>query len=355
MLRPVHEFAHGSLLVGILPPQSLVRKGILASNEGSGRRASEPRFNRGPGFPVPLTAVSNRPVDVFLRRLGPGSRTGQKQALDTIAALLSKGCCDSGVLNWASLEYAQTAAVRATLVERYAPNSAKRMLAALRGVLKECWRLGLMSYEEFAKASDVAPVRGELPPCGRSLTEGELRDLFTACETDTSPAGVRDAAILAILYGLGLRRSELVTLDLADYKAEEGRAVIRGKGQKSRYGYVVEETSDLLEKWLRLRGISSGPMFLPITKAGHLVPKRLTTESVAQIIAKRGKDAGVDAFSCHDLRRSFITHLLEAGADLATVQKMAGHKQVTTTTLYDKRREEAQVKAAELLRMPVGL
>src|SRR5690348_3055719 len=89
------------------------------------------------GSPVPLTAVSNHPVDVFLSRLGPGSRTGQKRALDTIAALLSKGCCDSRSLNWASLRYAQTSAIRAALVERYAPNTAKRMLAALRGVLKE--------------------------------------------------------------------------------------------------------------------------------------------------------------------------------------------------------------------------
>jgi len=304
--------------------------------------------------PVPMTAVSNHPVDVFLNRLGPGSRTGQERALDTIAALLSKGCCDSGSLNWASLQYAQTSRIRAALVQRYAPNTCKRMLAAVRGVLKECWRLGLMNYEEFARASDMAPVGGELPPRGRSLKEGELRDLFAACEDDVSPAGVRDAAILAVLYGLGLRRSELVTLDLADYKAEAGKVLIRGKGQKPRFGYVVEGTSEPLEKWLRLRGKVGLPLFLPLTKGGHLISKRLTTESIAQILAKRAEQGGVEAFSCHDLRRSFITHLLEAGADLATVQKMAGHKHVTTTTLYDKRGEEAQVKAAELLKVPLG-
>lgn len=122
--------------------------------------------------PVALTAVPDHPVEVFLSRLGSGSRKGQKQALDAIARLLSNGCCDSKSLDWASLQYAQTSAVRATLVERYAPNTAKRMLAALRGVLKECWRLGLMTYEEFARAADMAPVRGELPSRGRSLTRG---------------------------------------------------------------------------------------------------------------------------------------------------------------------------------------
>jgi site-specific recombinase XerD len=61
----------------------------------------------------------------------------------------------------------------------------------------------------------------------------------------------------------------------------------------------------------------------------------------------------VQAFSCHDVRRTFITHLLSSGADLATVQKMAGHRQVTTTTLYDMRGEEAQVKAAEMIQLPI--
>ena len=303
--------------------------------------------------PVPMTAVSTDPVEVFLNRLGPGSRTSQKQALDTIAALLSKGCCDSGSLNWASLRYAQTSAIRATLVERYAPNTTKRMLAALRGVLKECWRLGLMSYEEYARAADIVPVRGELPPRGRSLKEGELRDLFKVCEGDHSPAGVRDAAILAVLYGLGLRRSELVALDLADYKAEEGKVLIRGKGQRPRFGYIVEGIREPLEKWLRLRGVVIGPMFLPITKAGHLIPKRLSTEAVAQVLAKRAAQVGVRLFSCHDLRRSFITHLLDAGADLGVVQRMAGHRQVSTTLVYDLRAEETQVKAAGMLRLPV--
>jgi integrase len=115
----------------------------------------------------------------------------------------------------------------------------------------------------------------------------------------------------------------------------------------------VEGIREPVERWLKLRGIAKGPMFLPITKGGHFILKRLTAESLAQSVAKRSKDAGVEPFSCHDLRRTFITHLLDAGADLATVQKMAGHKQVTTTTLYDRRSEEAQVRAAGLLTVPV--
>ena len=69
---------------------------------------------------------------------------------------------------------------------------------------------------------------------------------------------------------------------------------------------------------------------------------------------KRGRAANVERFSCHDLRRSFVTNLLDAGADLAVVQKLAGHRQISTTAIYDKRGEAAKLKAVELVRIPIG-
>jgi site-specific recombinase XerD len=244
--------------------------------------------------------------------------------------------------------------VRVALSERYAPNTTKRMLAALRGVLKECWRLGLMVHDEYARAADIAPVRGQLPPRGRALKEAELEALFRDCQTDPSVAGVRDAAILGLLYGIGLRRSELVLLDVVDFHPEDGVLTIKGKGRQARSVHVVEETRTVLDRWLRVRGIVTGPMFFPLTKSGHLVPKRLTCEGIAQILTKRARAANVERFSCHDLRRSFVTSLLDAGADLAVVQKLAGHRQISTTAIYDKRGEAAKLKAVELVRIPIG-
>lgn len=307
-----------------------------------------------PLLPASAARNDNSPVATYLGRLAAGSRRGQLDALNAIARLLTKGSADAEGIDWASLKYPQTAAIRAALTERYAPNTTKRMLAALRGVLKECWRLGLMVHDEYARAADIAPVRGQLPPRGRALNETELEALFGSCQRDPSPAGVRDAAILGLLYGLGLRRSELVRLDAADFHSGDGVLNLHGKGNQARTAYVVEEARTVLERWLRLRGIANGPMFFPLTKSGHFVPRRLTSEGVAQILVKRAAEADVDRFSCHDLRRSFVTHLLDAGADLAVVQKLAGHRQISTTAIYDRRGEAAKRNAVELLRMPIG-
>jgi site-specific recombinase XerD len=307
-----------------------------------------------PLLPVSAAGNNTSPVATYLGRLAPGSRRGQLDALNAIARLLTKGSADVEGIDWASLRYPQTAAVRVALSDRYAPNTTKRMLAALRGVLKECWRLGLMAHHEYVRAADIAAVRGQLPPRGRALNEAELEALFMGCQADRTTAGVRDAAILGLLYGLGLRRSELVRLDVADFDSGEGVLTIRGKGNEARTAYVVEETRTVLERWLRARGIASGPMFFPLTKSGHLVPKGITCEGVAHILVKRAGAANVKRFSCHDLRRSFVTHLLEAGADLAVVQKLAGHRQINTTAIYDKRGETAKLKAVELVRLPIG-
>src|SRR5438094_5361863 len=157
-------------------------------------------------------ALDRHPVAVYLARLAPSSRRTMHAALNSIAGLLSDDRCDAWSLAWEKLRYRHTTAVRALLADgRYAPSTANRHLAALRGVLKECWRLGYVSAEDFQRAADLEPVRGSRLPRGRALQPGEVRALFAACEDDDrkKPAmAARDAAILALLYGSGLRRGE---------------------------------------------------------------------------------------------------------------------------------------------------
>ena len=309
-------------------------------------------------LPTPLQA-DQHPVRVYLRSLSPGSRRTMLQALDVIARLLTGERHDALSLSWGALRYQHTAAVASVLGEQYAPATANKMLAALRGVLKAAWRLEQISTEDYQRAIDFKPLRGETLPAGRAISAGELRALFDACAGDIykdgsrRPTAVRDAAVLAILYGVGLRRSEVIALDFEHYNAETGELkVLRAKGKKDRLSYAGRGTRDAISAWLELRGETSGPLFWPILKSGRLIPRRLSDQAILTLLMRRAKQAGVKHLSPHDMRRSFISDLLDAGADISAVQKLAGHANVSTTIRYDRRGETAKQKASELLHVP---
>ncbi len=310
-----------------------------------------------PGALIVYTAppAEQHPALVYLARLAPGSRRTMRGALTTMAALLTDGHCSLETLAWAALRYQHTQALRTLLAARYAAATANKMLAAVRGVLRECWQLGLMSAEEYQRAANVAAVRGASLLRGRALQLGEVRALFTACATDLTPAGTRDAALLAVLYGSGLRRSEIVALDLADYAPETDALTVRsGKGHKARICYTAEGSQAKLQAWLAARGLTPGPLFCPVRKDGAVQLRRMSPDAVRKALVKRGRAAGVAAFSPHDLRRTMISDLLNAGADISTVQQLAGHANVQTTTRYDRRGETTKRKAAKLLHVPQG-
>ena len=245
------------------------------------------------------------------------------------------------------------AAFRSTLAETYAPATANKIISAIRGVLKEAWRLGLMTAEDMHRACDIPAIKSTTLPKGRALADTEVSALFEACAKDESPAGRRDAAMLAVLYGSGLRRAEIVALDINDYNSESGQLLIRGKGAKERTGYTAHSNKTLLEAWLAVRGDTSDPLFVPIDKAGHASPRRLTDHAVWQVLGKRAKEAGVTNVSPHDMRRSFCTSLLDHGVDLSTAQRLLGHASPTTTGRYDRRGEAAKMAAVALLSAPV--
>jgi integrase len=163
----------------------------------------------------------------------------------------------------------------------------------------------------------------------------------------------RDAALLAIGYGAGLRRAELVALDLADYNPESGELrVRRGKGRKDRLVYATNGAGDALNAWLRLRGEEPGPLFCPVDKAGRVEIRRITGQAVLYVLCRVATDAGVAAFSPPDLRRTFISDLLDRTGDLIATQHLAGRANNSTTGRYDRRGERAKRKAAELLHVP---
>ena len=299
---------------------------------------------------------SQNPARVYLSRLGAGSRRTMTTALQTLAGLATSGLADATSLDWSALHYQHTQALRAKLLDAYAPATANKLLAALRGVLKEAWRLGQMDAEAYHRAADLPCVKSEKLPRGRALAAGEVRTLFSTASADRSPAGIRDTALLALAYAAGLRRAELVFLDVADFDRETGELRVRGgKGRKDRVGWVTNGSRTALNRWLKLRGNEPGPMFVPVSQTGDLDQRRrLSTQAVYRVLEKRAEAAGIHDVSPHDLRRSFVSDLLDAGADLAVVQRLAGHANIATTSRYDRRGEETKRRTAELLHVPVA-
>ena len=302
-----------------------------------------------------MTLVSVHPTtpssaDVYLASLSSGSRRAMRQALGVVSGLAAGGAPLDQVA-WHALRYEHVMAIRAKLAEGYAPSSANKILAALRGVLRAAFGLGLLGADELHRALAAKGVRGSRIARGRAITKRELEKLFEACTPNTT-GGARDAALLAVLYGGGLRRSEAVGLDLADFDPKSETLKIRGKGNKERLMFATNGGRRALLAWIGVRADTPGPLFCPVTRAGVVIPRRLSSQAVLDLVARLAARAGLSHLSPHDFRRTFVGDLLDAGADLATVQALAGHASPTTTARYDRRGDRARRRAAELLQVP---
>lgn len=301
-----------------------------------------------------LTLTSTLPIDqnpaaVYLSNLRENGRRTQKQALDMIAGMLT-GDANCLYCNWGKLRYQHTAAIRSRLSETYKAATVNKFLSALRGVLKQALLLKQIPAEDYQMAIMVKNVESETLPAGRELSNGEILALMQACENDSSSAGVRDAAIIAVMYSCGLRREEVVNIEY--YDPETGKLIVHGKRNKDRTVYLTNGAQRALADWLNIRRKEVGKIFWPINKSGKLINRNLTTQAIYNLLHKRAEEAGVGSFSPHDLRRTFVSDLLDAGADISTVSKIAGHANVQTTARYDRRPEEAKKKASELLHVP---
>jgi site-specific recombinase XerD len=300
--------------------------------------------------------LQQNPAAVYLSSLSEKGRRAMVGRLLVVVQLIN---AESGfnfsirTVPWHGLHFQGVAAIRTRLQEMgYSPGTVNLTLYALRGVARAAFNLGQMSAEDYQRIKEVRPVKNHKLPSGRGLTPGEIQALMEACMLNGRPAGARDAAIIGLLYAAGLRRAEVVALDLADYNQETGDLVIRGKGRKERLLFVNNGAADALKDWLAERGQEPGPLFLPINKSSKIYNRRMTDQAVYTMLKLRAQQAGVKDFSPHDLRRSFVSDLLDAGADISTVQHLAGHANVQTTARYDRRGDEAKRKAIDLLHIP---
>jgi site-specific recombinase XerD len=270
-------------------------------------------------------------------------------ALDTIAQVITGNEATTRFdVPWHGLRFQHTAAIRARLQELYSHATANKMLSALRGVLRAAWDLEQMSGDDYHRAVSVKNVKGETIPAGRSIPQGELLALLNTCGQDMT--GIRDAAVISLLYAGGLRRAELVSLAMGDYDRVDGRLRVKGKRNKERLVPIVNGAAAALADWLAVRGDGPGPLFIGLGNRQR--GGKLTTQAIYKMLKERAAAAGIPELSPHDFRRTFVGDLLDAGADIVTVQKMAGHASVETTARYDRRGERAKEQAAQKLHVP---
>ncbi len=208
-----------------------------------------------------------------------------------------------------------------------------------------------MDATDYQRAVDVENVSYEALPAGREISAGELRALFASCAGSAS--GARDAALLALLYGGGLRRAEAAAIELGHYDPATGAlTVARGKGRKERLTYLSAGARAAVDAWIDVRGAAPGALLCPV-KGARVTLRAMSPRAIGLRVAYRARcAAGVGHFTPHDCRRSFVSHLLDAGADIATVQRLVGHANVLTTARYDRRGEETKRRAVALLHVP---
>ena len=209
-----------------------------------------------------------------------------------------------------------------------APRSMARALASMRGFYRH--------LAEVGERADDPSVNLEPPRLWRSLpkvlTEGQVEALLAAPDS-ASPLGLRDRAMLELLYATGLRVTELVELTVDRLRLDFGFVVAFGKGSKERLVPVGEVAEGWLRRYL-------GEVRPDLAKGRHnrvFVNFRggpLTRQGCWKILKGHARRAGVPRVSPHVLRHSFATHLLEHGADLRAVQEMLGHADISTTQIY---------------------
>lgn len=269
--------------------------------------------------------------------------------LDVVAKMVGfSGIYD---FDWGSMRRHHVLAVIDMLREsEKAPATINTYLSALKGVALESWILKLIDTDSYQHIKQIKSVKGSRLTKGRALDKEEISLLFSVCDRDKTATGVRDAAILSVLLGCGLRRAEAVTLDFSDYDVREGYLKVVGKGNKERKAFLPPTTRSRLNEWIEsYRGDVTGPLFTRIRRYKDLVYKELSSQAIYHILEERRLQAGLEKFAPHDLRRTFASLMLSNGEDLITVKDAMGHSSLATTQKYDRRGDERLRGASERL------
>ncbi|PKH19596.1 tyrosine recombinase XerC [Enterobacterales bacterium CwR94] len=257
------------------------------------------------------------------RQLSPLTQKNYAQQLDALIALME----EMRIARWPALD---AAAVRSLAARSrragLQPASLALRLSALRSFLD--WQVS-QGVLKANPAKGIATPRAprHLP---KNIDVDEVNRLLTIDDND--PLAVRDRAMLEVMYGAGLRLSELTGIDISHLDLAVGEVWVLGKGSKERRLPIGRTAATWLEKWLLMRDLL-GPQDNAVFISSQ--GKRISTRNVQKRFAEWGVKQGVSShIHPHKLRHSFATHMLESSGDLRAVQELLGHANLSTTQIY---------------------
>ncbi len=288
-------------------------------------------------------------IDAFLQTHSDRSRRAVRAALDRLAAVLGFETID--VANWPTMKASDVAAATRQLTEHWSPATAQQAVSVLRSWLRYLGgELPALDPQLRLLERAIVRPRGTRLGSGRALDAGEVVALFDAAAASPNPT--RDSALLALAYGAGLRRAEIAELAWSAFDGERGQAVrVVGKGNRERtvplpWGAINALEDHAAATIFETKLERSSDAFQRRTIVG------LTSDGIRYAVVQLAIDARLAHVSPHDLRRSYVTDLLERTGDLAAVQRLAGHASPNTTTLYNRGAARAAERAAGALLVP---
>jgi len=275
--------------------------------------------------------VVEKAVDEFLRELGQKNASvhtikGYAKDLETFAAYI-------GPSDWKRIDHIRIRGFLSHLYERgLSKPSVARALAAVRSLYRWLAQEGIVDQNPAILVS-TPKLPKKLP---RVPTIEEMNSVFNGGAPEISAFPERDHLMLELLYGCGIRNSELIGINVEDVSSANELILIRGKGKKERYVPFGESARDALGHYLPVRQklLADKRKVTPALLINHR-GGRLTTRSVGRIVKRIAVAKGLSSdVHPHTLRHAFGTHMLEEGADLRAIQELLGHERLSTTQRY---------------------
>jgi integrase len=273
--------------------------------------------------------------------LTPGQTILKKMVMDSVLSVHSKRnyakalddlfvfCANRSLSRSLLMEYRTT-------MDHLSPSTINVRLSAIRKLVGEAKRAGMIGSEEAANLNDIPNIPQRGTRLGNWLTREQAKDLLTVPDR-SKLKGKRDYVIIALLVGCALRRKELASLNVEDIQLREGRWVIIdlvGKGGRVRTVAVPIWVKNGIDAWMAAANIEKGRLLRPLSKSGKILAEELGDWAIWSVVEQSSKQIGIEHFGAHDLRRTCAKLCRKNGGDLEQIKFLLGHSSIQTTERY---------------------